>query len=161
MGFNFIGNQVVIIKNNPAGVINENRDTDIIISAIFTDLFRRPLDIGFIKTIFKIIKGRGKDRMFAVLRPGLGQRFKFEISRSPFFDPGEIVGNCFQRVKIQRQGTAPHGITGSIIVINNPAFAESDKFGLRNIKINPAYTFMRFKLDPGYYQVHARFSDIG
>ena len=80
-----VSHQVVVIKDDGAGIIRKYRYADVVVSSVMADCICGRLDIGPVEPVRDIvIHGGSKDRVFAVLAPGLGERL---ISTSVGFLP--------------------------------------------------------------------------
>jgi len=94
VGLNLEHKGVIIIEADNTRIVLEYRQAVIPVSQVLAHLFRRTLDAGleqgvnlFVVTVFiMIINGRGKDFMFAVFRPGLGQCLQLHV-RGIFREP--------------------------------------------------------------------------
>src|SRR5207244_2508073 len=94
---NFVGDYMILIKNNAAGVVREDRNAKIALSTsrsrsgtglrfarfLFADDLGRAFYIVLEYAVFNIVHGVGKNGVLAVFAPGLRQSFQFNVRGLP------------------------------------------------------------------------------
>ena len=130
MGFDLIGDKVLIVENDSSGVVRKDRNADVVFASGFADFLGGAFDVVFIQAVFHVIYGRGENSVFAVFRPCLGEGFDLNVfgGASEFFEVvlyGLHIG--------QRQ--AERAAAGAIGVLDAVA-ADGFEFVVRDVQID-------------------------
>ncbi len=138
MGLYLEDQRVIIVKLDHPGVILEHGKTEILIAHLFADFrvvrWMKDLNRDLISCLFAvfilIMHGTGKDLVFAVFRPGLGQTFQLHI--------GRLVSQPHLPAFLQHLGVTVMALDNLHLIQRQgpPFLADTHQLFIRHIQVN-------------------------